>query len=41
MNGIYNILACAYDVNLTGDDIGIIERNEDVLIIASNKHSDS
>ena len=34
MNGTHQVLACADDVNLTGDDIRTIERNADVLLNA-------
>ena len=36
MNGIYQVLAYADDVNLIGDDIRTIERNADVLLNACN-----
>ena len=34
MNGTHQVLACADDVNLTGNDIRLIERNADVLLNA-------
>ena len=34
MNGTYQVLACADDVNLISDDIRTIERNADVLLNA-------
>ena len=35
MNGTHQVLACADDVNLIGDDFRTIERNADVLLSAS------
>ena len=34
MNGTHQVLACADDANLIGDDIRTIERNPDVLLNA-------
>ena len=35
MNGTHQVLACADDVNIIGDDIRTIESNADVLLKAS------
>ena len=34
LNGVYQVLAYAYDVNLIGDDIRTIQRNSFVLLDA-------
>jgi hypothetical protein len=37
LNGIYQLLVCADDMNLVGDDIDSIKKNTEILILATKE----